>query len=122
MKTFNGKRMSLGLCAGIVILTNDNEECHFDDFHLRTRDDASRALPMQRAVKDVVGRAPPRATLPKLLDDEAIAAGDDGDGDEEEEERDEGHVELPVPLLVELNPALRVPLNLDDLVEEELRK
>lgn len=104
------------------ILTNDNEEGHFDDFHFRTWDDTPWALAMQRYIKDIICRATPRTSIPNLFNDESIAAGNNGDGYEEEEDGDEGHIKLPMPLLVKLNPALQASLDLNDFIEKKLRK
>ena len=45
-------------------------------------------------------------------DDEGVADGDDEGWQEEEGGGDEAHVELPLPLALELDPALGPPLDL----------
>ena len=44
--------------------------------------------------------------VPHRGHDDRVAGGDDHGGQEEQGERHQGHVQLPVPLLGKLNPAL----------------
>ena len=69
------------------------------------------------------GRLHGLALPPDCDDDDGVAAGDDDRGDEEQGGADQGHVELPVPLLRELDPALdavlRVVFRDGQVVEED---
>ena len=56
------------------------------------------------------------AFLPNGHDDFDVAAGDQDGRDDKHGQRDEGHVQLPLPRLVKVNPTLRpVILGLDCL-------